>query len=138
LGVLIDSSVLVAHDRGKLNVRAWVRDADAVAISVITLIELYHGFFRAITPENQTRRQEFIDFCKRDFLIVPLDESLAEIAGRIRANLQAQGLSIGAHDLLIGVTALARGFNLATANLREFKRIPGLNVLHWQGDPPVS
>jgi predicted nucleic acid-binding protein len=31
--------------------------------------------------------------------------------------------------LLIGATALHLGYNVATLNLRDFKRIPGLSVI---------
>ena len=36
---------------------------------------------------------------------------------------------IGAHDLLIGATALARGDALATLNQREFSRVAGLRLV---------
>jgi len=35
---------------------------------------------------------------------------------------------IGAHDFMIGSTALALGFSIATFNKREFDRIEGLEV----------
>lgn len=36
---------------------------------------------------------------------------------------------IGAHDLLIAATALARGYGVATLNRREFARVPGLHLV---------
>ena len=36
---------------------------------------------------------------------------------------------IGAHDLWIAATALAHGMGVATANPRDFRRVPGLRVL---------
>jgi predicted nucleic acid-binding protein len=36
---------------------------------------------------------------------------------------------IGAHDLLIAATAVLLDFSLATVNLREFRRVPGLQVI---------
>jgi predicted nucleic acid-binding protein len=35
---------------------------------------------------------------------------------------------VGAHDLLIGATALAAGYRLATRDRRGFDKIPGLEV----------
>lgn len=141
MAVLIDSSVLVAHERGRLDLPGWleVAAADApIALSIITLIELYHGLYRATDPLIRARRRAFIDKYRRDWPVPPLEERLAETGGRIRAELQVQGVPIGAHDLLIAVTALTLGFDLATANLREFTRVPGLRVLHWQGSPPPA
>src|SRR6266540_3142705 len=42
------------------------------------------------------------------------------------AELAKRGRMIGPHDLLIGATALAHGYALATLNRREFRRVPGL------------
>ena len=44
----------------------------------------------------------------------------------------ARGL-IGAHDLIIAGTAIAIGYRVATANPRDFTRIPGLGVEVWGG-----
>jgi hypothetical protein len=38
---------------------------------------------------------------------------------------------IGANDLLIASIALAHGLIVATGNVREFQRIPGLAVEDW-------
>jgi predicted nucleic acid-binding protein len=38
---------------------------------------------------------------------------------------------VGAHDLIIGATAAALDFQVATANARDFTRIPGLQVPVW-------
>jgi predicted nucleic acid-binding protein len=37
-----------------------------------------------------------------------------------------QGIQIGAHDLMIGSTALALGFSVASFNKRHFDKIEGL------------
>ena len=36
---------------------------------------------------------------------------------------------IGPHDMLVGATALAHGFGLATLNLREFGKVPGVRLV---------
>jgi predicted nucleic acid-binding protein len=40
-----------------------------------------------------------------------------------------EGRQRGAHDLLIGATAIAAGYRVATRDRRSFGRIPGLEVL---------
>ena len=50
---------------------------------------------------------------------------------RTRASLEAAGTPIGANDLLIAAQALAAGQVVVTANLREFRRVPGLPVEDW-------
>jgi tRNA(fMet)-specific endonuclease VapC len=39
-----------------------------------------------------------------------------------------QGIQIGAHDLIIGSTALALGFSVASFNKRHFDKIEGLKL----------
>ena len=38
------------------------------------------------------------------------------------------GKPIGAYDILIGATALARGFTRVTSNEKEFSRIPSIEI----------
>ena len=47
----------------------------------------------------------------------------------IWAELAAQGQMIGPHDLQIAAAALALGHDLATLNIDEFGRVPGLKLL---------
>ena len=49
--------------------------------------------------------------------------------GRIEGEQGAQRNVIAFEDLVIGVTALHLGFDVATINLRHFQRVPGLNVI---------
>jgi predicted nucleic acid-binding protein len=41
----------------------------------------------------------------------------------------SEGASVGSHDLLIGATAIALGYRVATRDRRSFGKIPGLDVL---------
>jgi predicted nucleic acid-binding protein len=41
----------------------------------------------------------------------------------------AQGINLPLADLIIGATAVELGYAVATGNLRDFKRIPGLRVV---------
>lgn len=53
-------------------------------------------------------------------------------AARIYASLWAclakRGLQIGAHDLIIGATAISLGFSVLTADFRDYRKIKGLTV----------
>jgi predicted nucleic acid-binding protein len=82
-------------------------------LSVVTIAELVHGAYRTKTPAQQQRRLEFI----------------ARLAGRIEGQQEAIGVQFAFEDLLIGATALHLGYEVATLNLRDFQRIPGLSVI---------
>lgn len=51
--------------------------------------------------------------------------------GKIRSHLERNGTSIGALDTLISAQALSKGLVLVSNNLKEFKRIPGLQLENW-------
>ena len=60
MATLIDSSVLIAAERGQLNVDGIAAKED-VAISAVTASELLHGVHRAKTPAQRNWRQAFVE-----------------------------------------------------------------------------
>jgi tRNA(fMet)-specific endonuclease VapC len=63
---------------------------------------------------------------------LPFDEADALAAAAIRAALKAKGQPVGAYDVLIAGTGLARGLVVVTSNVGEFKRVGGLKVENWR------
>ena len=53
------------------------------------------------------------------------------VLARLRALLESLGTPIGPHDLLIAATALRHQATLVTRNVREFSRVPELQLLNW-------
>jgi predicted nucleic acid-binding protein len=83
MGVILDSSVLVAAERQGNNARQMLAAVSSqlgeteIALSVITLLELAHGAARADTPERKAKRQQFIEAsCSRCLSILLLRQSL--------------------------------------------------------------
>lgn len=135
MGVILDSSVLIAAERQHHNVnhaleglRGLVGDSE-IAVSVVTLIELAHGASRANTVQRRKQRLAFIEDPTASVPIHPVTSAIALRTGRIDGELQVGGVRVGLPDLLIGVTALELGFSVATANVRHFETIPGLTVI---------
>lgn len=129
MDVLIDTSVLIAWEREG---RASDVPADAmVAVSAITASELLHGVHRASTAQRRHRRQLWVEAVLARLAIVPFDLGVARVHARIWADLMASGTPIGAHDLIIGATAVAHDMTVATRNEAEFQRIDGLSVTRW-------
>ena len=60
---------------------------------------------------------------------IPFDLVTPCVHASLWAGLTAKGVSVGAHDLLIGATAIAAGYRVATRDRRSFGRIPGLEVV---------
>ena len=46
--------------------------------------------------------------------------------------LAAAGTPIGPYDVLIAGQAIARGLTLITNNVREFRRVPALQLEDWE------
>ena len=131
MGLLIDSSVLVAAERGRLRLQDVLTGSEdeSVAISVITASEMLHGIQRAKTVDQASKRQMFVSFILDLFPIIPIDLEVAHHHARIWAELQVRSEMIGAYDLLIAASALAFGYKVMTLNVDEFTRVAGLQVL---------
>jgi predicted nucleic acid-binding protein len=135
LGLVLDSSVLVAAERKKLTtpeVIRRVREAAGdvtIVISSLTVAELAHGIYRADTPERSRMRRQFLDELKAHVPVHPVTDSTAEIIGRIGAEEAARGNTLPLADLVIGCCALELGYAVGTNNLRDFNRIPGLSIV---------
>jgi tRNA(fMet)-specific endonuclease VapC len=133
VGIVIDSSVLIAAERGKLDLAAALgRQADeTVAIAAITASELLHGVHRAAEAGQRSRRQAFVEHLLATVPVLPFDLLAARAHASLWAGLASKGLAIGAHDLLIGAIAIAGGHWVATRDQRSFPRIPGLKTVVW-------
>jgi len=131
MGLILDSSVLIAAERQGQNARQMLSNIartageTEIAVSVVTLIELAHGVARADTLQRKQNRQQFTQELLTALPIHPVTVPVALRVGQIDGENQAKGLRLPLTDLLIGVTALELGYAVATANLRHFQRIPG-------------
>ena len=128
MAVLIDTSVLVDADRRERSLDRGIGE-QARAISVITASELLHGVHRAPTSATRTRRAAFVEHLISMIEPLPVTIATARAHAEIWTELKDQGNLIGPHDLWIAATALSHGMDVATANTRDFERVPGLSVV---------
>lgn len=135
MGVILDSSILIAGERRKDSVAEVLERVEAVcgktvaALSVVTAVELTHGIYRAKTDADRKRRETFVEEVLRTVAVHPLTLPVARLAGRIHGEQMGRGVSIDFPDLLIGATALHLGFDVASLNVKHFQAIPGLSVV---------
>lgn len=101
---------------------------EAVAISVITMLELRQGAEKSQHPEKTHSK---LDLFLEPLEILPFDEKAALEGARIRAYLERRGDRIGDLDSLIAAHALSLNLVMVTNNLREFSRVPGLQTENW-------
>jgi tRNA(fMet)-specific endonuclease VapC len=133
VAALIDSSVLIAAERGALNLPARFAEhsTEEFVLSAITVSELLHGLHRARTAEQRARREGIIQDLLDKFPVLPFDLAVARLHARLGAQLAARGIAAGAHDLLIAATALALDAAVAIRDERSFPKIRGLRLLRW-------
>jgi len=133
VAVLIDASILIEAERGRLDLEPHValRQDDESFLSVITASELLHGVHRAAQPEQRARRSAFVEGILERFPLLPVDLATARAHARVWAELRVAGMLIGPHDLWLAATCIAHGLTIITANVREFERVPGLQVEIW-------
>lgn len=99
-----------------------------VCMSSITLSELEYGVMKSSKPEqNHLALAQFAGPME----ILPYDDDSAQSYGELRVYLERQGTPIGSLDMLIAAHALSTGCTLVTGNIREFQRVPGLNIDNW-------
>ena len=133
MGVLIDASALIGHERGRANINSYLggREQDEFFLSVITASELLHGVHRAVDAGVRGRRSAFVEAVLERFPLLPVDVTVARAHAQLWEGLMAEDRLIGPHDLWLAATCLAHGLTMVTGNVREFARVPGLDVEAW-------
>ena len=125
--VNIDTDILADFLRNKDYAIEWIRkNKDKIlAITVISLYELYYGAYRSNNPE---RSLNSVIKLKEKLLILNLDDDSVLRAGEIYYKLEKDGKIIDLKDIFIGAISLSHGFSLKTNNIKHFERINGLKL----------
>jgi tRNA(fMet)-specific endonuclease VapC len=135
MGIVLDSSVLIAAERAKRPVSDILSALSAdlseteFLLSAITVMELEHGWHRAATPEAASKRRRYLDEVLAVLPVEPFTREMGVLAARVDAEMKKAGLVIATADLLIGITALYHQYAVGTRNVRHFQMIPGLKVI---------
>lgn len=131
MGTLIDTSVLIAAERGQLDLAAVRLDEDDdVAVSAITAAELLHGVER-LRGARRARAERFVGTLLDSVPVIDFDLAIARVHAVLSADLAERGTPVGAHDLIIAATAVALDYRVATRDMKSFPRIEGLQVVRW-------
>lgn len=127
----LDTNILVELLRRKdmaLRETFLSRPPSEYAVSEIVRAELLHG---AEMSRETRKNRERVDALLAPLSLIPFEGDAAVVYAELKAGLQRRGQMIGANDLLIAATALARRHRLVTRNTGEFSRVPGLNTEEW-------
>jgi len=98
-----------------------------IGVSSITAAELAFGVSKSGSERNRRALGMFL----APLEVLAFDAEAALRYGDVRAALESNGTPIGALDQLIAAHALVLGATLVTNNLRELRRVPGLQLENW-------
>lgn len=130
--VVIDTSVFIAWEREgqEVDIAAHVGSANA-AVSAITVSELLVGIYRGESELRRQHRAKYVATVLRISVVLAFNEPIARLHAELHAQLLMRGQVIGAHDLLIAATARHHDAAVLTADVADFSRVPGLDVVDF-------
>jgi tRNA(fMet)-specific endonuclease VapC len=127
--LILDTGVVIAAERKRLDLSQVLQADDDVAIAMITASELYRGVELANAP-RQGARKSFVDA----FLAAtPIEDHTLDVArehARLMAHVRRTGRPRGAHDLIIAATAATTTRTVVTTDAKaDLGTLPGVNCL---------
>jgi tRNA(fMet)-specific endonuclease VapC len=120
-------SDLVRNPQGRVAAHIRKVGEAQVSASVIVAAELRYGAAR----KGSLRLSRQVEAVLGALAILPLQPPADAVYGRIRFQLEREGLPIGGNDLLIAAQAIALGLIVVTDNEAEFARVAGLKRENW-------
>jgi tRNA(fMet)-specific endonuclease VapC len=132
----LDSNVLVdLMRRGRPQVRRHMQQAQAAGALLKVSTVVAHELVLGAHKSGRTRQQlELVRALLAQMEVEPWSWEDALATGRLRAELEVVGRGVGAYDTMIAGQALARDWIVVTADVADFARFKGLQIVDWS-DP---
>lgn len=135
MGFLIDTSIWVDVERGTIAPAdvAAVTGEEAVFLSPVSIAELEFGVLRARTEDIRRRRRAALERLRHKPILI-IDGETGRVFGEIAAHLASsgRGADFRVQDVWIASQAIQAGHSLLTGNARDFRDIPGLELVVFQ------
>lgn len=125
-----DTCIYLLNDVASVKERVREVGIERLAISIITVAELFFGAFYSERRDHNLQRV-------REFLAPPsprmlgVSRRVVKRFGEIKADLKRRGQIIGDFDILIASTALVHRCTMVTNNQDHYGRIKGLSLENW-------
>jgi toxin FitB len=139
MAFLLDTNVIAESSKPKCDpmVEAWMQSVapDQFYISAITVGEIVRGL--EVMKDNAARRRLTAWWYNQvmpafDERILPVDETVAERWGQLKADAKKQGFGLSDLDGLIAATALQHGLPVVTRNKKDFGRTGVMVINPWK------
>lgn len=125
--MILDTTVLIASERGDWELDDIIQDDDDVAIAAITGAELLVGVELA-DSRHRARRAEFVEAVLSTFQIEEYDLRVVRAHARLLGHVRRAGRPRGAHHLIIAATAASLGRVVITADPGGFNGLPDVDL----------
>jgi len=126
---LLDTDIVSAYLKNHPSVvRRVIMHYGSLSVSTVTAGELLAWAGRVNAPPS--RLQGILDFLSACH-VLDVNYPVAEIFGRIRAQLLDQGRPIGVPDLLNASVALTHNLTIVTHNIADYRDVPGITIIDW-------
>jgi tRNA(fMet)-specific endonuclease VapC len=123
--VILDTGVLIAIERGRLNVDAAL-GADDACIATITAMELLVGAERA-DDSHKAARAAHVEALLSSLPIETYSLDVARVHARLAVEAMAKGRPRSAYDMMIAATAAATNRVLLTTDAKAgFDQLSGV------------
>ena len=127
----LDSDLLIAILRGKLDARSKMEELDGEGRNVTTSINIFEILYGAYHSSNKEKNIEDAKRLLSRLDAMPLDVESANRAAMIAADLAEKGEPVDFRDVLVAGIALTNGLSLVTRNAKHFSRIGKLRIEPW-------
>jgi len=124
---LVDSDYVADYLKGRPTATdlLGVLFQDGMAMSIITFAEVYEGIYYGY---NRTHYTKIFHHFLKGVSVLGITRSIAKQYARMRGELGRKGQLIDQPDLFIAATATHHNLILVTRNLKDYQRIPNLNI----------
>jgi tRNA(fMet)-specific endonuclease VapC len=135
--VLVDTDILFEIIKGKnqaviAKAATYLAQQDRFTTSAISVAEIVYGLRRLGREDRVTQFEASLETAE----VLPLDDAAARLAGRINADLERAGRTIGMPDVMIAAIALRNGLPIVTGNTAHFEYVRsagyGLHLDNWR------
>ena len=125
---ILDTDHCIALFRGQLKLQDHVAPDEPLMTTALNIGELIHGAHKSA---NRRQNLALIEVLQTRVAVLPFDIGAAHNFGRLKAQLEQNGMRLPDIDVQIAGIALNHDLTLVTHNQRHFSRIPELTLEDW-------
>lgn len=133
MAIILDTNILIhleiEPNAGKKLIKSF--SEEVFYITAVTVSELLAGVDLAKNAQQKIQRSIFVDKILKEIPVLNFDVPVAKVYAKLYAHvLKRKGRATqNAHDLQIAATAVYHAYPLMTLNQKDFKGLPGLQLV---------